>query len=761
VQPDERFEHLLRQRPADRDPRQAERRVEGAPLGAFQLNLERRPLVGRLVDQQIAELCPQSGCESLQLREPRLTASVLDERQLTAGEPDRLAQLREGHAPLSAEVSDPSADHEQVHVAPSINSADLSSRMTRNGSTDPARVERPPRTKDQPMSRTVQPHSAATRFAGRDALDSWVAAMTELLLPDSVHWCTGSQAEFDQLTKRMVREGSLLRVNPESRPGSFLARSDPRDVARVEERTFICSTDPDDAGPTNNWRDPALMKEELLPLFAGAMRGRTLYVVPFSMGPIGSGLSKLGVQLTDSPYAVLSMQIMTRMGSEALDRIDVDTEWVPALHSVGYPLVDDDGIRRDDVAWPSNDAKYIAHFPETREIWSFGSGYGGNSLLGKKCFALRIASVMAREEGWLAEHMLLVKVTSPEGRSYNLAGAFPSACGKTNFAMMQPALSGWRVETIGDDIAWLKPDAEGRLRAINPERGFFGVAPGTGSRTNPTAVATIWGNTIFTNVALTEEDEIWWEGLTDRAPVGLSDWRGEPWTPGAGPAAHPNARFTVPAEQCPTIADEWDDPDGVVLDAIVFGGRRSTNIPLVAEADNWTHGVFLGATISSEQTAAAEGPVGLLRHDPFAMLPFCGYNMADYWAHWLEMGELLGERAPRIFQVNWFRTGADGAYLWPGFGENIRAVDWIVRRLEGSAGARRSAAGALPRREEFELTGLDVTADDWDELNRIDPISWLREAEQTAALFDSFGDRVPQVLRDQLSLLRWDLASQL
>ena len=593
-------------------------------------------------------------------------------------------------------------------------------------------------------------------------LNAWVAQMAALLQPDAIHWCTGSQAEFDQLTKQMIRDGSLIKVNPEWRPNSFLARSDPRDVARVEERTFICSVDPDDAGPTNNWRAPAEMKEELVSLFEGAMRGRTLYVVPFSMGPLGSPLAKLGVQLTDSPYAVISMQIMTRMGTEALEQIEPDTSWVPSVHSVGFPLVDAAGNRRPDVAWPCNDTKYIAHFPETREIWSFGSGYGGNSLLGKKCFALRIASVLAREEGWLAEHMLLVKVTSPERRVYHLAAAFPSACGKTNFAMLQPTIPGWTVETIGDDIAWMRPDADGRLRAINPERGFFGVAPGTGEKTNPTAVATIWGNTIFTNVALQEDGDVWWEGLTERVPERLTDWQGKPWHRGQGtPAAHPNARFTVPAVQAPSIADEWEDPQGVVIDAIIFGGRRSTNIPLVAEATDWKHGVFLGATISSEQTAAAEGPVGKLRHDPFAMLPFCGYNMADYWGHWLSVGERLGAKAPRIFQVNWFRKDADGSFLWPGFGENSRVVEWIVRRLEGGASGRRSPAGLIPLQEDFDLDGLDLPAGTWEKLFAIDPTAWLQEAEQTRELFDTFGDRVPPALREHLTQLRWNLSSRL
>nr|WP_286279294.1 phosphoenolpyruvate carboxykinase (GTP) [Naasia aerilata] len=610
----------------------------------------------------------------------------------------------------------------------------------------------------------LQPSSPdPTRGPARNpALNAWVSQMTALLDPAEVHWCTGSQAEFDQLTKRMVREGSLIRLNPEWRPNSFLARSDPRDVARVEERTFICSTDPADAGATNNWREPAEMKEELLGLFAGAMRGRTLYVVPFSMGPLGSPLSKLGVQLTDSPYAVISMQIMTRMGTEALQQIGPDTSWVPAVHSVGYPLVDADGSRREDVAWPCNDTKYIAHFPETREIWSFGSGYGGNSLLGKKCFALRIASVIARDEGWLAEHMLIVKVTSPEGRAYHLAAAFPSACGKTNFAMLQPTIPGWKVETIGDDIAWLRPDAEGRLRAINPERGFFGVAPGTGERTNPAAVATIWGNTIFTNVALQDDGDIWWEGLSDRAPERAVDWQGRPWTEGIkAPAAHPNGRFTVPADQCPSIADDWDDPAGVVIDAILFGGRRSTNVPLVAEATDWEHGVFLGATMSSEQTAAAEGQVGELRHDPFAMLPFCGYDMGRYWQHWLKVGATLGVSAPPIFQVNWFRKGQDGSFLWPGFGENARVVEWIIRRLEGAVAGRPSPAGRLPLEADFDLEGLELAPGAWDELFRIDPVAWLQEADQTQGLFERIGNTVPQALRSELTQLRWNLMSRL
>ncbi|THG28681.1 phosphoenolpyruvate carboxykinase (GTP) [Naasia lichenicola] len=609
--------------------------------------------------------------------------------------------------------------------------------------------------------------SPATGFASsartRNArLAAWVDQMTALMQPERVVWCTGTASEWDMLTKELVAEGSLIKLNPEWRPNSFLARSDPSDVARVEERTFICSETEDQAGPTNNWRAPAEMRAELTGLFDGTMRGRTMYVVPFSMGPIGSPLSKLGVQLTDSPYAVISMQIMTRMGTEALEQIGPDTDWVPAVHSVGSPLITADGTRLPSTPWPCNDTKYIAHFPETHEIWSFGSGYGGNSLLGKKCFALRIASVLARDEGWLAEHMLLVKVTSPEGRSYNLAAAFPSACGKTNFAMLHPTIPGWRVETIGDDIAWLRPTADGRLRAINPERGFFGVAPGTGTATNPTAVATIWGNTIFTNVALREDGDVWWEGLTPKSPEKLIDWQGADWTSSLeAKAAHPNSRFTVPADQCPTIADEWDDPDGVIIDAIIFGGRRSTNIPLVAESVDWAHGVYMGATISSEQTAAAEGPVGQLRHDPFAMLPFCGYNMADYFDHWLKMGSALGRTAPKIFQVNWFRKDADGSFLWPGFGENSRVVEWIVRRIEGTASSVPTPAGKLPTREEFNLDGLPMTDETWDELFDVDPGAWLAETEQTEALFARFDGRVPQALQDHLHTLRWDLQSRL
>jgi phosphoenolpyruvate carboxykinase (GTP) len=487
-----------------------------------------------------------------------------------------------------------------------------------------------------------------------------------------------------------------------------------------------------------------------------------MYVVPFSMGPLGGAISKLGVQITDSPYAVISTQLMTRMGTGALDLIGPDTEWVPAVHSVGAPLIDANGNRTEDVPWPTNSTKYICQFPETHEIWSFGSGYGGNSLLGKKAFALRIASVIAREEGWLAEHMLLIKITSPEGKAYHIAAAFPSACGKTNLAMLNSPLPGWKVETIGDDIAWLRPGPDGKLRAINPERGFFGVAPGTGISTNPTAIETIWGNTIFTNVALRDDGDVWWEGMTPTAPERLTDWQGRPWVPGLNsPAAHPNSRFTVPAEQCPSIADDWESPDGVPIDAIIFGGRRSTNIPLVSQATDWTRGVFMGATVSSEQTAAAEGPVGQLRHDPFAMLPFCGYNMADYFQHWLNIGEKLGDSAPEIFQVNWFRKGEDGDYLWPGFGENARVLEWIVRRLEGKVSATATPAGLLPDVAELDLDGLEITDEAVAELFHIEPSSWLAECEQTEGLFDRFGDKVPKQLRDQLAVLRLDLTAML
>ncbi len=585
------------------------------------------------------------------------------------------------------------------------------------------------------------------------AVVSWVEQIAAITLPDDIVWCDGSIAEWDRLAHEMVEAGTFTRINAEHRPYSFLARSDPDDVARVEDRTFICSEREEDAGPTNNWRAPGEMRVTLDGLFYGSMRGRIMYVVPFSMGPLGSPLAKLGVQITDSPYVVASTGIMTRMGTAALNLIGDTTPWVHAVHSVGAPLA----MGEADVAWPCNKTKYISHFPETREIWSYGSAYGGNALLAKKAFALRIASVIARDEGWLAEHMLLIKVTNPRGRVFHIAAAFPSACGKTNLAMMVPTIPGWKVETIGDDIAWLGRGEDGRLRAINPEAGFFGVAPGTGYSTNATAMDTIWGNTIFTNVAMRDDGDVWWEGMTDKAPDHLTDWEGRSWSPASGrPAAHPNSRFTVAARQCPSIAGEWEDPRGVVIDAIIFGGRRATNVPLVVEARDWEHGVYLGATISSERTAAAEGTIGELRRDPFAMGPFCGYNMADHWAHWLSVGAALRTTGsvPRVFQVNWFRKGADGSFLWPGFGENSRVLEWILERVDGKLAAQESPLGLIPRREDINIDGLDVSESDLDELFAIDRDSWLTEADSTERFFNTFEGRVPAAVTNQLAVLR-------
>ena len=584
-------------------------------------------------------------------------------------------------------------------------------------------------------------------------LAAWVDEIAALTQPDSIHWVDGSRAENDWLLRGLVNEGKLIKLNPEWRPGSYLARSHPSDVARTEGRTFIASEREEDAGPTNNWADPSQMREKMTEIFEGSMRGRTMFVVPFSMGPVGGPLSHIGVQVTDSAYAVASIGIMTRVGDAVTRRIADGAPWVKTVHSVGAPLA----AGEPDVEWPCNDDKYIVHFPETLEVYSFGSGYGGNAILAKKCFALRIASVIARDEGWLAEHMLLIRVIDPSGKAYHVAAAFPSACGKTNLAMLRPTIPGWRVETLGDDIAWIRPGEDGRLWAINPEAGFFGVAPGTGESTNVTAVETLWGNTIFTNVALRPDGDVWWEGLTDNAPADLIDWEGNPWTPDSGrPAAHPNSRFTVSAAQCPQISEDWEE--AVPLDVILFGGRRASNVPLVVEATDWTHGVFLGSNISSERTAAAEGTVGELRRDPFAMLPFCGYNMADYFGHWLKVGRSLRfDRAPRIFQVNWFRRGADGRFLWPGFGDNSRVVDWIIRRISGDVAAVDSPIGRLPIVSDLNLDGIDVPQADLDELFSVDPQAWKTEADLTEEFYDTFGDRVPAALRAELASLRYRL----